>query len=277
MKQFLYLAALLLCASPSIAAGERPLSVQGTIRGPGGVPFSGNQTVVFSIYNVSTAGTALWTETQSVAFTNGIYSATLGSTTPIPDSVFSTAENLYLGVQIDGNSEFLPRQLLASAPYARFANQADTATTATYAATAGAATTAGSANTAVIASNVQQPTSILTGNITNASTAASTTYFPPTGLYAGTDPESSVPFPATTLGKLKVAVNAAPGSGNSINITIMQDGVVTGCGCTISGTATTCVSNTSVNVSDGDLISIRYLKTTTAAALQRVKFSFQAY
>ncbi|KKT10046.1 MAG: hypothetical protein UV88_C0003G0048, partial [Parcubacteria group bacterium GW2011_GWA1_43_21] len=41
----------------------------------------GNYTMVFSLYTSSTGGVALWTETQTITATSGLFSTMLGSVT----------------------------------------------------------------------------------------------------------------------------------------------------------------------------------------------------
>lgn len=80
--------------------------------------------MAFRLYNASTGGSALWTETYAgVAVNNGLFHVLLGSTNPIPASL-SSNNTLYLGITIGGDSEMTPREQLASAPYAMQASQA---------------------------------------------------------------------------------------------------------------------------------------------------------
>jgi len=90
-----------------------------------GNPITGSVTVTFSIYDVPTGGAPLWTETQNVTVTDGVFNTLLGSTNPLTPPVFSSEET-YLGIQIEGDGEIQPRQRLASVAYAFFANDANT-------------------------------------------------------------------------------------------------------------------------------------------------------
>lgn len=84
----------------------------------------GQYAVVFSIYDVPTGGTPLWTETwndtssSSVVVTGGSFNAVLGTFTPIPLSFFSDHPVTYLGVKVGNDSEMLPRQRIVSVGYA---------------------------------------------------------------------------------------------------------------------------------------------------------------
>ncbi|MDD5065811.1 MAG: hypothetical protein PHF84_02065 [bacterium] len=93
----------------------------------GGVPFSGNQSVIFRIYPVSSGGSALWSsDVQTVHMTNGIFNTWVGQTTslgsPIPFSNIIWASNeKYLEVQVDSDV-LQPRERLTSVPYALYAD-----------------------------------------------------------------------------------------------------------------------------------------------------------
>ncbi|MBM3287729.1 MAG: hypothetical protein FJY88_10335 [Candidatus Eisenbacteria bacterium] len=94
----------------------RTVSHQGLLTLPGGSAApDGNYTMTFRIYNVEGGGTALWTETQTLWVGGGVYNATLGSviTLNLPFDV-----PYWLGVQLSGESEMVPRVRLTSAPYA---------------------------------------------------------------------------------------------------------------------------------------------------------------
>jgi hypothetical protein len=82
-----------------------------------GVPVDGTRSVRFRIYDSSEGGNYLWEDTYSVAFTDGVFSVTLGSTQAIPDTVFSGARR-WLSIAIDGGAEILPRGELVSVGYA---------------------------------------------------------------------------------------------------------------------------------------------------------------
>lgn len=82
--------------------------------------------VVFSIYNIPTGGSAIWTETQSVQTQNGAFDALLGSVTPLSASVF-TGPSRFLGVKVGTDAEMTPRKRLASSPYVIRGNSLDDA------------------------------------------------------------------------------------------------------------------------------------------------------
>ncbi len=78
----------------------------------------GTYTVVFSLYTVSSGGANIWTETQSVTTTNGIFQVQLGSSTSLPGSVDFNTDNIYLGIKVGSDAEMTPRIQFTAVPYA---------------------------------------------------------------------------------------------------------------------------------------------------------------
>ena len=95
------------------------LSYQGTLIDNAGNPVSGNQGMTFRMYDSVTGGTLLWEEGHSgsnaVPIIDGLFNVLLGSLKPIPDSVWQESD-LYLGIQIDGENEMIPRELVNLLP-----------------------------------------------------------------------------------------------------------------------------------------------------------------
>jgi len=113
-KTIIYLLSLLLTTANLIAATPQTLNYQGLLNdNTGNAVTDGNYSITFKIYNVITGGSALWTETQTVTTKTGIFSAILGTTTPIN---IEFDKQLYLGITV-GGSELSPRTTLVSAPY----------------------------------------------------------------------------------------------------------------------------------------------------------------
>lgn len=103
-------------ATIAYAAPPQTMHFQGYLKDSSNDPVDGNVDIVFALYDVSTGGSALWTETHNaVPVTDGVYSVVLGSSTPI-DLAFDTT--YYLGVKVGADSEMTPRQELASSAYA---------------------------------------------------------------------------------------------------------------------------------------------------------------
>jgi hypothetical protein len=74
--------------------------------------------VVFSLYNVSSSGTAIWTETDSVTTSNGAFQIALGANTAFPGNVDFNNPNLYLGIKVGTDAEMTPRIRFSAVPYA---------------------------------------------------------------------------------------------------------------------------------------------------------------
>ena len=110
----LVLFATLLIVQAALAAPPHTVSYQGILEDGGGalVP-DGDYDFTFSIYDVGAGGSALWTESQTLPVTNGVFDAVLGGAgTPI-DLGFD--QQLWLGVQIAADPELAPRVPFTSA------------------------------------------------------------------------------------------------------------------------------------------------------------------
>lgn len=114
----------------SLAAGAPGLvSYQGYLERSEGQPFSGSATLTFRLYEAASGGSPVWQETQSgVAVSNGFFGVLLGAQTPLDADDFASP-NRYLEVVVDigGGPTTLPRQRLATAPYAFQAQAATSA------------------------------------------------------------------------------------------------------------------------------------------------------
>jgi hypothetical protein len=124
---FMAAAALMLMAVYSSADVPHLLNVQGLLTDAEGRPLPDQSySVMFSIYNSESGGSALWSETRSVATLNGLFTIYLGQSNPLPSSLFDNVE-LWLGVAVEGEAEMTPRQRLTAAPYVFRAVSADSA------------------------------------------------------------------------------------------------------------------------------------------------------
>lgn len=79
-------------------------------------PVSGTLTMKFSIWDALEGGNELWRETQAVDVRLGYFTASLGSTTPISDGLF-TGQPRWLEVEIDGE-RLTPRKRINSVAHA---------------------------------------------------------------------------------------------------------------------------------------------------------------
>lgn len=116
MFRALWLCLLLLAAAAALASPPHTLGYQGRLADAGGIPISGTLGITFRLYDVPEGGAALWSETRTVEVDGGNLSVELGTTVPLPDSAWG--RQLYLGVQVAGDSEMLPRPALTAAPFA---------------------------------------------------------------------------------------------------------------------------------------------------------------
>jgi len=93
------------------------VSFQGRLTDSLNNPLAGSYNFSFAIFAAQTGGAPLWSETQNgITVANGVLTAELGSGTPIPESVFSSAQR-YLEITVNGTT-LAPRQRLLSVPYA---------------------------------------------------------------------------------------------------------------------------------------------------------------
>ena len=95
------------------------LSFQGRLTDQYDTPIGIGKTFAFSIYNVGTGGTALWSETKNITpDIDGIFNTLLGDTVDIDRSIFKDNMDLYLGVTVGGDPEMTARQQIATVGYA---------------------------------------------------------------------------------------------------------------------------------------------------------------
>lgn len=102
---------------------NRTIGFQGSVRNKTtNALVNGNFDFVFKIYNVSSGGTALWTETRNgpnqITVTNSQFSVNLGSLTAFSNLVDFNSDSLYLGINFNNNGEMTPRVKLSASTYA---------------------------------------------------------------------------------------------------------------------------------------------------------------
>ena len=115
MRAVILLLAAALCCGSVHAAVPHQINYQGYLTNPGGTPVnSAGLQMVLNLYNVSTGGTTLYTETQTVTVTNGVFTVQIGSVTalPLPFDV-----PYWLGVTVGTDAEMTPRQPVAATGY----------------------------------------------------------------------------------------------------------------------------------------------------------------
>jgi hypothetical protein len=122
----MFLVVGLLIGTLAYADVPRLINFQGRLTDAAGKYVSdGSYSVTFSIYSVPSGGSALWTETQSVTVTKGLFNVILGSVTPIPNSIFDSYVDTYLGILVEADAEMTPRQRLSSLGYAYYSLNSD--------------------------------------------------------------------------------------------------------------------------------------------------------
>jgi hypothetical protein len=121
-------AAFTLAIVPAIASAQVPaqIPVQGVLTDSAGVPLDGPQAIRFRIYAQPTGGAALHDESSSVPIAEGVFTAYLGTDTPLPLTVFDGAPR-YLGLAVGTDPEMTPRFALGSVPYAAHGGACDSA------------------------------------------------------------------------------------------------------------------------------------------------------
>src|SRR5579872_1762393 len=98
---------------------NRQINFQGKLVDNNGLNVADNTyTVVFSLYSVSSGGSNVWTETDSVTTKAGIFQVALGANTPLPDNVYFNSDSLYLGIKVGTDAEMTPRIRFTAVPYA---------------------------------------------------------------------------------------------------------------------------------------------------------------
>ena len=110
---------LVLCLSGEVR-GEVPelINYQGKLTDELGVPINRETEMTFSIYTEPTGGGSVWSESQVVQVTDGIFNVLLGSVNPLGPDYFTACFPTYLGVKVGSDLEMTPRQRIASAVYA---------------------------------------------------------------------------------------------------------------------------------------------------------------
>ena len=105
---------------PGTIQAEVPpiINYQGKLTDQIGGPVSLEAEMAFSIYTEATGGGPVWSESQSVRVTDGIFNVLLGSVNPLEPDYFTAHSPTYLGVKVGLDSEMTPRPRLASVAYA---------------------------------------------------------------------------------------------------------------------------------------------------------------
>ncbi len=139
--------AILACAGAAPALGQSAnppdlMTYQGYLVDANGLPLANsnpvNYTVVFRIYSVSSGGSSLWAESQTVTVDKGTFSVVLGEGVvegseprPALSSLFmsGSASDRYIGITVrgvsSGDPEIMPRIRMLTSPYSFLARSAN--------------------------------------------------------------------------------------------------------------------------------------------------------
>ena len=93
------------------------MNFQARLANQDGTPLpDGTYTIMLSLYDDPAAGNQVWTEIETVTSHNGLCAVTLGSVTPLTDSVFSNP--VWLEIQVGMDAPLTPRQQLVTVAHA---------------------------------------------------------------------------------------------------------------------------------------------------------------
>ncbi len=102
-----------------LAPGSEYVNYQGVLTDGAGTPLAnGDYTVTFALYDEAEADEPVWTETQTVFTTKGLFNVPLGTVTPL-DPETTDGRDLWLGVKVGDDAEMTPRLPISSVFYAR--------------------------------------------------------------------------------------------------------------------------------------------------------------
>lgn len=124
-KLFLVIIFLLSISFISIAQVPQIINLQGYLTDASNNPLNGVHSIEFKIYDNVTGGTAIWSETQSVTVTEGVFSVLLGTITPISYTSVFDGDVKYLSIKVGSDPEMTPRKKLVSVGYSFRAYNAD--------------------------------------------------------------------------------------------------------------------------------------------------------
>lgn len=95
---------------------SRLIRFQGSLNDTSGMPIEGSFNLTFRIYDQETASAAIWQETQNdINIEEGLLNIELGSVTPLSALAFD--KQYWLSIEIDSDSEIIPRFKLTGTPY----------------------------------------------------------------------------------------------------------------------------------------------------------------
>ncbi len=98
-----------------MAAVGASIPIQGWLTDRSGNPVAdGNYSITARIYDVPSGGTALCSDTDTIAVSNGLFAMNINNC----DSDDINGQQLYLGIKVGSDAEMTPRQAIYPVPYA---------------------------------------------------------------------------------------------------------------------------------------------------------------
>jgi hypothetical protein len=114
--------ALPLRAPAAASTSTGTIAYQGRLADADGNPITNTVNMIFRLYDVASGGVFLWEEqwtgSNGVQVSDGLFNVMLGSLTPIPQSVITGHDSLFLGITVGTDDEMQPRVQLGSVPFA---------------------------------------------------------------------------------------------------------------------------------------------------------------
>ena len=114
--------ALPLRAPLAASTSTGTIAYQGRLADADGNPITNTVNMIFRLYDAATGGVFLWEEqwtgSNGVQVSDGLFNVMLGSLTPIPQSVITGHDSLFLGITVGTDDEMTPRVQLGSVPFA---------------------------------------------------------------------------------------------------------------------------------------------------------------
>jgi hypothetical protein len=98
------------------ASPPKTMNYQGRLTQPDGTPVNGDVSIVFRLYEAAVGGIVLWSESHTVAVSQGYFDVQLGTKIALTAALFQNP--LFLGVTVGTDSEMTPRRPLSSVPSA---------------------------------------------------------------------------------------------------------------------------------------------------------------
>jgi hypothetical protein len=117
MKKYIFTFLFLIVSITIYPQIPKTISYQGVLSdASGNLKPDGNYNFIFSLYDASASGDALWSESKTLNVTKGLFSTSLGDQTPFGANV-RFDEPYWLGIKVGSDPELSPRIALTSSGY----------------------------------------------------------------------------------------------------------------------------------------------------------------